>query len=128
VSVYDLDAMNQCLYLLISRSMKELSETVEIWRTEWLECLERHGKPSTQYYVNEEARNKVRVGCMKTFGSLKDILTMIEEGDQGTPLRTRVHAIRQNANLMQTLRSLWEEESLTTLMDNYIRDDEEDEE
>jgi hypothetical protein len=101
--------------------MKDLSETAEIWRTEWLECLERHGRPFDRYYMEEEAL-KVRVGCMKTFGSLEDILTMIEEGDQGTPLRTRVDAIRQDANLMQTLRSLWEDEGLTTFMNSYIQD------
>jgi hypothetical protein len=77
--------------------------------------------------MEEEALNKVRVGCMKTFGSLEDILTMIEEGDQGMPLRTRVHAILQDADHMQTLRSLWEDEGLTTSMDNYIQEDEEDE-
>jgi hypothetical protein len=102
--------------------MKDVSETVEIWRTEWLECLERRGKAFNQYQMIEEALNKVRVGCMKTFGPLEDILTMIEEGDQGTPLRTRVDAIRQDANLMQTLRSLWEDEGLTTFMNSYIRE------
>jgi hypothetical protein len=104
---------------------------VEIWRIEWLQCLERHKTPLTQsgdafYSYSEEeekALSKVRVGCMRNFGSLEDILTMIEEGDQGIPLRTRVHAIRQDTNLMQTLRSLWEDKSLTTLMESYVRDD-----
>jgi hypothetical protein len=102
--------------------MKDISETVEIWRTEWLECLERRGKPFNQYQMIEEALKKVRVGCIKTFGPLEDILTMIEEGDQGIPLRTRVHVIRQDANLMQTLRSLWEDEDLTTLMHRFVRE------
>jgi hypothetical protein len=108
------------LYSPISRSIKDLSETMEIWRTEWLECLERHGRPFDRYYMDEEALNKVRVGCMRNFGSLEDILMTIEEGNQGTPLRTRVRAIRQDANLMQTLRSLWDDEGLTSLMDSYV--------
>jgi hypothetical protein len=110
------------LYSPISRSMKDVSDTVEIWRIEWLECLERHGRPFDRYEMDKGALNKVRVGCMRTFGSLEDILTMIEDGKQGMPLRTRVHAIRQDANLMQTLRSLWEDEGLTAFMDSYIRD------
>jgi hypothetical protein len=112
--------------------MKDLSETVEIWRTEWLECLERHKPPLTgsdggseDEEEEEEDLNKVRVRCMRNFGALEDILTMIEEGNQGMPLRTRVHAIRQDVYLMQTLRSLWEDEGLTSLMDSYIRDAEE---
>jgi hypothetical protein len=117
------------LYSPISRCMKNIPETVEIWRTEWLECLERYKTPLTgfddSFDEEEEALSKVRVGCMRNFGSLEDILMMIEEGDQGTPLRTRVHAIRQDADVMQTLRSLWEDRCLTTLMDSYIREEEE---
>jgi hypothetical protein len=101
--------------------MKDLSVTVEIWRTEWLWCLERHGRSFPWYDMSEEALNKVRVGCMKTFGSLEDTLTMIEEGDQGAPLRARVHAIREDANHMQTLISLWEDEDLTMFTDNWLQ-------
>jgi hypothetical protein len=112
--------------------MKDLSETVEIWRTEWLRCLERCKTPFTgpgdnfYYYEEEEeeALSNLRVGCIKNFGSLEDVLTMIEEGDQGWPLQRRVHEIRQDANHMQTLRSLWKDQELTTLMDSYIREDE----
>jgi hypothetical protein len=102
------------LYSPMSRSMKDLWDNMEIWKTEWLQCLECR-------LFWDGALNKVRVGCMKTFGSLEDILAMIVEGDQGIPLRTRVHVIRQDANHMQTLRSLWEDEGVTTLMDSWVR-------
>jgi hypothetical protein len=101
---------------LISRSMKDIPDAMEIWRRKWLECLER----ANDMFPWGTAL-KVRIGCMKNFGSLEDILMMIEEGDQGTPLRTRVDAIRQDANLMQTLRSLWEDEDLTMLMNNWLQ-------
>jgi hypothetical protein len=47
---------------------------------------------------------------MRTFGSVEDILAMIEEGDQGEDLQPRVNAIRGNLVGIQALRELWEDE------------------
>jgi hypothetical protein len=62
----------------------------------------------------------VYLGCMRNFGSVEDILTMIEGGDQGEDLRPRVDAIRENLAGMQALRELWEDRRLDTLVEGFI--------
>jgi hypothetical protein len=67
---------------------------------------------------------KVLIGCMKTHGTLEDILNMIEDGDQGKHLQERVYAIRQNSYRMQALKELWTDEEPTHLMDEYLSESE----
>jgi hypothetical protein len=57
---------------------------------------------------------------MRNFGSVEDILAMIEEGDQGEDLRPTVNAIRENVAGMQALRELWEDERLDELIESFI--------
>jgi hypothetical protein len=56
---------------------------------------------------------------MRNFGSVEDILAMIEEGDQGEDLRTRVNAIRGNLVGMQALRGLWVDKRLDELVEDF---------
>jgi hypothetical protein len=60
------------------------------------------------------------LGCMRNFGSVEDILAMIEEGDQGEDLRPRVNAIRENLVGMQALRELWVDKRLDELVEGFI--------
>jgi hypothetical protein len=62
----------------------------------------------------------VYLGCMRNFGSVEDILAMIEEGDQGEDLRPRVNAIRGNLVGMQVLRGLWVDKRLDELVESFI--------
>jgi hypothetical protein len=57
---------------------------------------------------------------MMNFGSVEDILAMIEEGDQGKDLRPRFNAIRKNLVGMQALRELWEDKRLDELVERFI--------
>jgi hypothetical protein len=63
---------------------------------------------------------EVYLECMMNFGSVEDILAMIEEGDQGKDLRPRVNAIRKNLVGMQALRELWEDKRLDELVERFI--------
>jgi hypothetical protein len=49
----------------------------------------------------------VPIDLLKSFGSLEDVLAMIEEGDQGAPLRERVKAIREDEKTMKRLGKEW---------------------
>jgi hypothetical protein len=57
---------------------------------------------------------------MRTYGSLEDILTMIESGEQGKHLQERVQVIRDDVHWMQVLRKLWEDPELDQLMNQYL--------
>jgi hypothetical protein len=105
-------------YILISRSKKDVSGVLEIWRTEWLRHLE-YGLSSDPLSQRRGTKKDVYLGCMRTFGSVEDILVMIEEGDQGEDLRTRVNAIRENLAGIQALRELWEDERLDELVESF---------
>jgi hypothetical protein len=96
---------------------------VEIWREEWLENLEQYRTMTNgNLWLIQKAHDEqiALIGCMRAHGSLEDILTMIENGDQGKHLQERVRAIRQDSYRMQFLQDLWTDESLTHLMDDYV--------
>jgi hypothetical protein len=57
---------------------------------------------------------------MRSFGSVEDILAMIEEGDQGEDLRPRVNAIRGNLVGMQALRELWVDKRLNESVEGFM--------
>jgi hypothetical protein len=57
---------------------------------------------------------------MRNFGSVEDILAMIEEGDQGKHLQSRVNAIRGNLVGMQALRGLWVDKRLDELVERFM--------
>jgi hypothetical protein len=91
----------------------------------WLSCLEKYSlepdsNPDFWSHREVDDDNAVQIECMRSFGTLEDILGMIEEGDQGKPLRSRVHAIRNDSNCMRKLRQLWEDRELIKLMYNYL--------
>jgi hypothetical protein len=107
-------------YIFSSRSNEDVSGVLETWRTEWLEQLE-YGlswDPSSLYLYQDI--NSVYPVCIKTFGSVDDILTMIEEGDQGKSLRPRVNAIRADVAGMQTLQELWEDKRQYKLVKDFL--------
>jgi hypothetical protein len=100
-----------------------LPEIIEIWRTEWLRWLERYPSPSSedsQLEQGDQSVCKIYLGCMRTFGSVEEVLTMIEEGEQGRSLGARVNAIREDLNRMRALKNLWDDEGLNGLMDQYL--------
>jgi hypothetical protein len=57
---------------------------------------------------------------MRNFGSVEDILAMIEEGDQGKDLRPRVNAIRENLVGIQALRELWVDKRPNELVERFM--------
>jgi hypothetical protein len=57
---------------------------------------------------------------MRSFGSVEDILAMIEEGDQGEDLRPRVNAIRENLVGIQALRELWVDKRLDESVERFM--------
>jgi hypothetical protein len=111
------------MLILVSHSMRDLSRPVEIWRTQWLKYLEKY-QPQSQDTHQDIHRmgefERLRLGCMRTHGSLKDVLAMIEEGDQGDHLRQRVTAIREDPSRMQILRELWDDEDLDRFLEEFI--------
>jgi hypothetical protein len=109
--------------LLISHSIKDLSNVIEIWRVEWLEHLERWKSDLSgvsEYDQKVQGSDKLQIGCMRSYGSLLDILSMIEGGEQGKALQGRVDAIRKDAARMQALTELWDDKALTDSIDKYI--------
>jgi hypothetical protein len=96
-----------------------VSGVLEIWRTEWLEHLEYFlPQSSSDQYLRQE--KEVYLECMRNFGSVEDILAMIEEGDQDEDLRPRVNAIRGNLVGMQALRELWVDKRLDESVKHFI--------
>ncbi|CAG8739466.1 12986_t:CDS:2, partial [Acaulospora colombiana] len=77
--------------------------TMEKWRYE--------GFSRASFYLDEDIHHisswLVPIDLLKSFGSLANILAMIEEGDQGSPLRERVQAIRDDDGFMQCLELEW---------------------
>jgi hypothetical protein len=57
---------------------------------------------------------------MRNFGSVEDILAMIEEGDQGENLRPRVNAIRGDLAGIQALQGLWGAEKMDKLVEWFL--------
>jgi hypothetical protein len=105
--------------IYISRSKKDVSGVLEIWRTKWLEYLEYGSSQSSSDHYRIP-RKDVYLGCIRNFGSVKDILAMIEEGDQGEDLRPRVNRIRRDLAGMQVLQELWKDEKLDSLVEGFI--------
>jgi hypothetical protein len=68
----------------------------------------------------QNTKKDVYLGFMKNFGSVEDILAMIEEGDQGKDLRPRVNAIRENLVGMHALRELWVDKRLDKSVERFI--------
>jgi hypothetical protein len=68
----------------------------------------------------QDTKKDVYLGCMRNFGSVEDILAMIEEGDQGKDLRPRVNAIRENLVGIQALRELWVDKRLDKLVERFM--------
>jgi hypothetical protein len=91
---------------------------VDIWKTKWLDMLEsyreayhKHGLLRTPMEIF--TRNSLRsVACIKSYGSLDEILSKIEEGDQGHRLIQRLKHIREDKELMDALRQIWEDDSV----------------
>jgi hypothetical protein len=44
----------------------------------------------------------------KGWGTVEEVMEMIEEGDQGIALRARVKTVREDEMVMGVLRELWE--------------------
>jgi hypothetical protein len=93
---------------------------LETWRTEWLEHLE-YGSSKSFMNPYRIPRKEIYLGCMRNFGSVDDILAMIEEGDQDKDLQPRINAIRGNRTRMQALREVWEDKRLDELVEGFIR-------
>jgi hypothetical protein len=92
---------------------------LEIWRTEWLEHLEYFlPQSSSDQYLRQ--KKELSLAWIRKFGSVEDILAMIEEGDQGEDLRPRVNAIRENLVGMQALRELWVDKRLDDLVEGLL--------
>ncbi|CAG8728019.1 12764_t:CDS:2, partial [Acaulospora colombiana] len=108
-------------YHLISqiRSQPGFTGIVEIWRNDWLETLERYGEAYHKHNVTRtptEAfiRNTLQsIGCIKSYGALEDVLGKIEEGAPGLPLKDRVKYIREDKELMNALRRIWIDDSVS---------------
>jgi hypothetical protein len=79
-------------------------ETEEIWRKQWLKTLEVY---ETHLFWPTRDDWNVSIDFIKSFGSLVDVLNMIEKGDQGIPLRKWVQAIRENEVRMKILGKEW---------------------
>jgi hypothetical protein len=59
-------------------------------------------------YDNDKFRViRTSIDFLKSFGSLKKVLQMIEEGDQGEPLKARIRAIREDQGWMRILEEEW---------------------
>ncbi|PVF98474.1 hypothetical protein CPB86DRAFT_784709 [Serendipita vermifera] len=86
-------------------------------RKEWLKTLELSREAFSRgafwpHYMGSPSDTnnwKIPIALLKQFGSPENILSMIEEGDQGAPLRDRVRAIRENERFMQALKGKWNE-------------------
>jgi hypothetical protein len=72
----------------------------EVWRTNWLKALELERRP-LEMTLDDDLR------YIRVFGPLRSILAMIEEGDQGAPLQTRVTKLRNDRGIMKTLTDIW---------------------
>jgi hypothetical protein len=57
---------------------------------------------------------------MRNFGTVEDILAMIEEGDQGKDLQPRVNAIRGNLVEMQALLELWVDKRVDESVERFM--------
>ncbi|CAG8514362.1 11060_t:CDS:10, partial [Acaulospora colombiana] len=89
---------------------------LEFWRTEWWERLKQLRLELPEDSPHERQKEIAEnIGCIMMHGTLEEILAMIEDGEQGEHLQSRVNAIRQDADHMQALRKLWEEQDLDLL-------------
>ncbi|PVF97648.1 hypothetical protein CPB86DRAFT_826310 [Serendipita vermifera] len=100
------------LSLLINdiRSKPGFIETKEIWRTDWLQGLER---PKFGTVMSDMKASRI-LECIRHFGPLEDVLTMIKSGEQGSPLQKRVANIRKDPLLMNMLANMWKGEATDT--------------
>jgi hypothetical protein len=107
-----------CSYISFSRSQSYFIDTVDIWKFNWLEILERYREAYHKHGILRTpmeifTRNSLRsVACIKTYGSLDEILMTIEEGDQSHLLIQRVKHIREDKELMDALRQIWKDDSV----------------
>jgi hypothetical protein len=73
----------------------------------------------TSSSLRQPKMREAYLACMRSFGSVENILTMIES-DQGEELRERVKAIREDLTGMWNLRKLWEDKRLDGLGERFI--------
>lgn len=93
-------------------SVKDLSGWSEVWRWYWLWDL----KDQFPNYFHE-----INIGLIRSYGSLEHILTMIEDGDEGTALREEVRTLLSDEHRLRVLNQLWEDEELDSRVEEYFR-------
>jgi hypothetical protein len=109
--------------MVSSRTQEGFKEIDEIWREIWLKSLESYreetesetearwvGSGGFDVELQEFPVSRLYLGKMASFGTLKDVLKAIEDGEQGEAFNGRVQKIRDDSRFMERLEIIWKED------------------